>query len=69
MRPFGGPSPPRRCDDSLGEPPCGDQEAGVAHHPVLGTYREPVGVPAASEGFPRGGLIETPIAANGLNYR
>src|SRR5690348_7412192 len=39
MRPLGGPPPPRRCDDPLGKPPCGDQKAGVAHHPVLGAYR------------------------------
>src|SRR5215471_17094375 len=66
---FGGPAPPRRCGDSLGQPPGGDEEAGVTYHPVLGPDRETVGMPSASEGFPCGRLVETPLAANGLHRR
>ena len=47
--------------DTVGEPPRGDQEPGVADHPVLGPHGEPVDMPAALQRLPGGRLGEVAL--------
>ena len=54
--------------DPVGEPPRGHQEAGVRDHPVVGTDREAVDVPAAVECLPGRGLEEPAVRPQFLDH-
>src|SRR6516225_22892 len=67
LRTLGGTAPARRGNHPRRQPPGGDQEAGVPHHPVLRADGQAFHVPAAHQALPGGWLVEAAVGAQGLH--